>query len=127
MSEDVKAITCPVCKNTCSSQAAACPKCGHPISPGAVRNKNTVAMESDPRKDPSRTALRILWTLFIISLFFGLSAIRTYNNMRYELIYDDLATRAARQAEILGIVIRIAIPAVLGVILVVVYAIRGRR
>jgi hypothetical protein len=30
--DQLKAITCPICSNLCSSQAAHCPSCGHPIS-----------------------------------------------------------------------------------------------
>ncbi len=123
---EAKAITCPICENICSSKAATCPKCGHPIGERAVVNK-PVEPDGGTRKDSSRTALRILWVLFIISLFAAAVAITTYSNMPYELSLDGPVTRAERQWKIMSIVLRLVIPPILGLILLVVYVLRGKR
>ena len=92
---EAKAITCPICENICSSQAATCPKCGHPIRPDTVENKKTAPAESGYRKDSSRTALRILWALFIISVLFGFTAIGVYNNSTNGFLWLGIAQKKA--------------------------------
>ncbi len=80
MSEEAKAITCPVCQNTCSSQAAACPKCGHPINqtPAVVRVETE---EPKPEQTDAGMVLRgIMWVLFAISGIYALGAIAIHNN-----------------------------------------------
>lgn len=58
---EAKAVSCPVCENICSSQAAACPKCGHPINqtPTVVRVE---AEEPKPEQTDTGSVLRgVLW------------------------------------------------------------------
>lgn len=113
--EKPHAVSCPICENVCSAHAAACPRCGHPINAPAQETKS----------DSSRTALRILWVLFILSLLFSFTAIGVYNNMLYDT--GGPFVRAGRQADMIGIAVRIALPIIFGFVLVLVYAVRGRR
>lgn len=110
-----ESLLCPVCQNVCSAHAASCPKCGHPIKTRMPETPN----------NSGQTAIRILWVLFVISFLFSFSAIRIYNNMLYDT--GGPLVRAERQADIIGIAVRVALPVTLGFILVLVYAVRGKR
>lgn len=79
-------ISCPVCGNLCSTQAASCPKCGHPIS----QTDQNVAVETNklnqtlPSSPSTGGILRtVLWVFFAISVYMALAGINDYKNSLY--------------------------------------------
>ncbi|CAN5418571.1 hypothetical protein BH10ACI1_BH10ACI1_09590 [soil metagenome] len=79
-----KSLSCPVCNNLCSTQAVACPKCGHPINKNnqATTDENITPSKDSPRPSTTGSTLRfVLWVFFAISLFFAFDAIAIWANM----------------------------------------------
>lgn len=75
-------INCPICENLCSTQAVACPKCGHPISKidqNAVEDTN--ANQNPPTQTTGSTLRGILWVFFVLSLFYATGAVRIWTSM----------------------------------------------
>lgn len=79
--------SCPVCQNLCSTQAVACPKCGHPISQinqNVEVEKNNLKQNS-PRPAIGRGSHNLLWIFFAFSLLYALVAVRIWSDMPYAL------------------------------------------
>src|SRR5688572_16507906 len=73
-------INCPICENLCSSEAASCPKCGHPINKMPTGEKTTEKwirpLDDKPQPRSMGSVLRgMLWVLFVISCIYGITAI----------------------------------------------------
>lgn len=117
-------INCPICGNLCSSQAAACPKCGHPIN--QTNQKTESEIVNNPSQKPSiGSGLRaVLWIFFAFSLLYALGAIRIYNDMPLPLIgYANESYHAAQFA----IAYHIAPLIIMIIILAITYSAKERQ
>lgn len=117
-----KAITCPVCENLCSSQAAACPKCGHPIARFASVEK--VERPIGTTENEPNTGLVVLWILVVVSGLYALLAIPIGRNKPYSA--GGLWDREIADANF-AILYHVAPFVIMIILLAIVYAIRGKR
>ncbi|HEY0428427.1 MAG TPA: hypothetical protein VGC76_11655 [Pyrinomonadaceae bacterium] len=77
-------LSCPVCNNLCSTQAASCPKCGHPINKINQAVENITPSQAPPSPSTTGSALRVvLWIFFAISLLYAFGIIGILNEMPY--------------------------------------------
>lgn len=122
-------ISCPVCENLCSTEAAACPKCGHPINP----TPPVVSVEKEepkPEQADAGSVLRgVLWVLFVISLLYALGAIGIYRDMPYSVrgIFGTWSNDAQINEAYFAIGYHVAPLIIMVIVLALAYSAKGRR
>ena len=120
-----EALACPVCSNLCSSQAAACPKCGHPISATqAIEFSESSNRNSEMETKPVGLGEGILWLILFASGLYALFAIPIQVGKPYDV--GGYSSREIAEANF-AIFYHVVPFIIMGMLLAVVYALRGKR